>query len=79
MNLEKKSYVKNMPSKKKSRFQCEFCNKVCLSSGSLKRHVIRKHPSSKAQETSSSDCRNKAETTKFKRFLREKYLRISSR
>ena len=68
-----------MPSKKKSSFQCRFCNKVCLSSGSLKRHVTKKHPFSKAQETSSSDYRNEAETTKFKRFFQEKYSQISSR
>ena len=38
-----------MPSKKKSSFQCEFCDKICLLRGGLKRHVTKKHPSSKAQ------------------------------
>ena len=43
-----------MPSQEKSSFQCEFCDEV--SSGSLKRHVTKKHPFSKAQETSFLDC-----------------------
>ena len=54
LNLKINSCIKNMSSKKKSSFQCEFCDKICLSN--LKRHVTKKHPSSKAQETSSSDC-----------------------
>ena len=43
-----------MSSLEKSSFQCEFCDEV--SSGSLKRHVRKKHPFSKAQETSFLDC-----------------------
>ena len=62
----------NMSSKKqkKSSFQCKFCE-VCLTNGGLKKHVTKKHSSSKVQESSSSDC--------LKRFLREKCLQISSR
>ena len=50
-NLEINSGIKSMPWKKKSSFQYEFCYKEYLSSGSLKRHTPRNHPSSKAQET----------------------------
>ena len=75
----------NMSSKKKSSFQCEFCDEVCLTSGGLKKHVTKIYPSFKVQETSSSDClgldlvSNKTGTTNFKNFLREKYLEIGSR
>ena len=56
LNLEINSCIKNMPSKKKSSIQCEFSDEGCLSSGGLKIHAITKHLSSKARETSSSNC-----------------------
>ena len=56
LNLKINSVIKNMSSEKKSSFQCEFCDKVCLSSGGLKRNVTKKHSSFKVQELSSSDC-----------------------
>ena len=37
--------------KKKSSFQCKFCE-VCLTNGGLKKHVTKKHSSSKVQESS---------------------------
>ena len=48
--------MKNMPSMKKSSFQCEFSDKYYFSSGGLKRHVPKNHPSSWPEETQSSDC-----------------------
>ena len=56
MNLEINLCIKNIPLKKKSSFQFEFCDEGCLSSGGLKIHAITKHLSSKARETSSSIC-----------------------
>ena len=56
LSLKINSTIKNMSSEKKSSFQCEFCDKVCLSSGGLTRNVTKKHSSSKVQEPSSSDC-----------------------
>ena len=52
MNLEINLCIKNIPSKKKSSFQCEFCDE----GGGLKIHAITKHLSSKVRETSSSNC-----------------------
>ena len=43
-----------MPSKNKWSFQYKLCDKVCLSSGGLKRHVTEMRPAFKAQETSCS-------------------------
>ena len=42
LNLEINSCLKNMLSKKKSSFKCQFYNKVCSSIGCLKRHVTKK-------------------------------------
>ena len=50
-SLEINSGIKSMPSQKKASFQYEICYKEYSSSGSLKRHMPRNHPSSKAQET----------------------------
>ena len=63
-------HQKKKKKKKKSSFQCKFCE-VCLTNGGLKKHVTKKHSSSKVQESSSSDC--------LKRFIREKCLQIRSR
>ena len=38
------SCIKNTPSKKKSSFQCEFCDNI--STGGLKRHLTKKRPTS---------------------------------
>ena len=54
MEFRNKFMYQKMSSQEKSSFQCEFCDEV--SSSGLKRHVTKKHPSSKAQETSSLDC-----------------------
>ena len=56
LNLEINACIQNMPSKKKSNFQYEFCDKVGLASRVLKRHFTKKHPSSKAYETPSLGC-----------------------
>lgn len=56
LNLEISSCIKSMSSKKKLRFQCEFWDKVSLSSYGLKRYITKKQPFSKAQETSFSFC-----------------------
>ena len=56
LNLEINSCIKNMTSKKKTRFPCELPDNICLSNSYLKRYVIKKQPSFKVQETSTSDC-----------------------
>ena len=55
LNLKINSWIKIIPSKKILSFQSEFCDKVCLSSGGLKKHATKKHLSSKVQEILSSD------------------------
>lgn len=66
-----------MLSKKRPNLQCEFCDKVYLSRSGLEKHVAKKHPSFKTQETSCSDClrsnlvpttKNKVEPLIFERF-----------
>ena len=47
LNLKINSWIKITPSKKILSFQSEFCDKVCLSSGGLKKHATKKHLSSK--------------------------------
>ena len=54
LNLE--SCIKNMISKKKSSFPCEFSDEIFWSSGYLKRYFTKKQPSLKALESSTSDC-----------------------
>ena len=56
LNFEKNSCIKNMISKKKSSFPCEFSDEIFWSSGYLKRYFTKKQPSLKALESSTSDC-----------------------
>ena len=46
----------NLCIRKALSLQCGFCGKVHLLSGGLKRHVTKKHPSSKALKNSASGC-----------------------
>lgn len=84
--LEKKIMHQKYAIKKKSNFQCEFYEKGCLvcAGSGLKRHVIQKHPPSKAQETLSSDFidSDKVPTADIKLeplFLRGFFEKIGSR
>lgn len=42
--------------KKETSLQYEFFEKVCLSSGGMKKHAAKKHPSINTQNDSCSDC-----------------------
>ena len=44
MKAEVNECLENMPTADVSGFKCQFCEKICLSKGGLKRHAKSKHP-----------------------------------